>query len=55
MVNVASFISHIHFHCDHALLHCQIKSNLFAQNTSHFNAASGKAVDEQGQQGSKEH
>jgi len=33
----------------------QIKSNLFAQNTSHFNAASGKAVDEQGQQGSKEH
>jgi len=31
-------------------------SNLFAQNTSHFNAASGsKAVDEQGQQGSKEH
>ena len=25
---------------------CRIKSNLFAQNTSHFNAASGKAVDE---------
>jgi len=35
---------------------CVIKSsNLFAQNTSHFNAASGKAVDEQGQQGSKKH
>jgi len=28
---------------------------LFAQNTSHFNEASGKAVDEQSQQGSKEH
>jgi len=36
-------------------MYYQIKSNLFAQNTSHFNAASGKAVDEQGQQGSKEH
>jgi len=33
----------------------QIKSNLFAQNTSHFNAASGEAVDVQGQQGSTEH
>jgi len=34
----------------------QIKSNqnLFPQ-TSHFNAENGKAVDEQGQQGSKEH
>jgi len=31
------------------------QSNLFAQNTSHLNAASGKAVDEQGQQGLKEH
>jgi len=31
------------------------QSHLFAQNTSHLNAASGKAVDEQGQQGLKEH
>jgi len=28
---------------------------LFAQNTSHLNAASGKTVNEQGQQGSKEY
>ena len=31
------------------------QSNLFAQNTSHFNAATGEAVDEQSHQGSKEH
>jgi len=33
----------------------QIESNLFAQNASRLNAASGIAADEQGQQGSKEH
>jgi len=47
-----------HTHISHLHLWAsinQIKSNSFAQNTSHFNVASGKAVDEQSQQGSKEH
>jgi len=45
-----------HLHISHLHLWAsinQIKSNSFAQNTSQV--ASGKAVDEQSQQGSKEH